>query len=204
MGREVYVTVKNIGAGTVDVSQPLYGAAGMRTYTFRRFKYMLDFSGFSLLSRFEIEDVEFNCTGRRVGVHAAAWPGTPSGSCPAPSTGRRTGASASTGAGCQGMFVDMCQFLSNEQSLAAVDRTTIALNVQANDVKLRNNRIVRFAHFAVMNGSGHLIHANHFFQGDDAAAGVRRGGAGLHPDQRLDRGDRQLHRQLLHRMGQRA
>jgi len=70
----------------------------------------------------------------------------------------------------------MCQFLSNEQSVAAVDRTTICLNIQANDVKLRNNRIVRFAHFAIMNGTGHLIHANHFFQGDNSTAGVRRAG----------------------------
>ncbi|MFZ1347155.1 MAG: right-handed parallel beta-helix repeat-containing protein, partial [Tabrizicola sp.] len=42
--------------------------------------------------------------------------------------------------------------------------------------KIRNNRIVRFAHFAVMNGTGHLIHANHFFQGDNTSAGVRRAG----------------------------
>jgi hypothetical protein len=74
------------------------------------------------------------------------------------------------------MFVDMCQFLSNEQSIPAVARTTIAMNVQANDVKLRNNRIVRFAHFAVVNGTGHLIHANHFFQGDSEVAGVRHAG----------------------------
>ena len=83
---------------------------------------------------------------------------------------------SSAGSGCQGMFVDMCQFLSNEQSVPAVDRITIAMNVQANDTKIRNNRIVRFAHFAVMNGTGHLIHANHFFQGDNTSAGVRRAG----------------------------
>ena len=35
---------------------------------------------------------------------------------------------------------------------------------------------MRFAHFAVVNGTGHLIHANHFFQGDDVVAGVRRAG----------------------------
>jgi len=27
-----------------------------------------------------------------------------------------------------------------------------------------------------MNGTGHLIHANHFFQGDDEPAGLRRAG----------------------------
>ena len=63
VGREVYVQAKNIGAGTITLSQPLFGAAGTRTYTFTRYKYLLDFSGFSLLSRFEIQDVEFNCLG---------------------------------------------------------------------------------------------------------------------------------------------
>lgn len=175
VGREVYVKSTNVAAGTVELSQPLWGAAGTRTYTFRRFRYMLDFSGFEQLSRFEIEDVEFNCVGN---CSAVMLPLTGSTQRFLSCTFNRPldRAITSTGAGCQGMFVDMCQFLSNEQSIPAVSRTTIAMNVQANDVKLRNNRIVRFAHFAVINGTGHLIHANHFFQGDSADAGVRRAG----------------------------
>jgi hypothetical protein len=82
----------------------------------------------------------------------------------------------STGSGCQGLYVDYCQFLSNEQSLPAQSRTTIALNIQANDAKIRNNRIVRFRHFAVMNGTSHMVQSNHFFQGDDEPAGVRLAG----------------------------
>lgn len=165
----------NVAAGTVELSRPLWGAAGTRPYTFRRFKYMLDFSGFDLLSRFELEDIEFFCQGA---CSAVMLPVTGS-------TARFVSCSfnrpldrgiSSIGTGCQGMFVDMCQFLSNEQPLNAVDRTSIALNVNANDTKLRNNRVVRFAHFAVMNGTGHLIHANHFFQGDENPAGLRRAG----------------------------
>ncbi len=175
VGREVYVKSKNVAAGTIDLSQPLFAAAGTRTYTFRRFKYMLDFSGFDLLGRFEFEDIEFNCLGACSGVMLAR----------AGATQRFMSCSfnrpldrgiTSIGTGCQGMFVDMCQFLSNEQALNVVDRTSIALNIQANDVKLRNNRAVRFAHFAVVNGTGHLIHANHFFQGDDGGSGLRRAG----------------------------
>jgi hypothetical protein len=159
----------------VTISQPLYAAVGTRNYTFRRFKYMLDFSGFGLLSRFELEDIEFNCLGIGSGVLLPMAGNTQRFmSCSFNRPLDR--AISSAGSGCQGMFVDMCQFLSNEQSVPAVDRTTIAMNVQANDTKLRNNRIVRFAHFAVMNGTGHLIHANHFFQGDNTTAGVRRAG----------------------------
>ncbi|OYX25135.1 MAG: hypothetical protein B7Z10_07255 [Rhodobacterales bacterium 32-66-7] len=175
VGREVYVRSKNIAAGTLELSQPLWGAVGTRPYTFRRFRYMLDFGGFEQLSRFEIEDVEFNCLGNCSGVML---PVTGSTQRFVSCTFNRPldRGLTSTGTGCQGMFVDMCQFLSNEQSIPAVSRTTIAMNVQANDVKLRNNRIVRFAHFAVVNGTGHLVHANHFFQGDSEVAGVRRAG----------------------------
>lgn len=175
VGREVYVTAKNVGAGTLTISQPLYAAVGTRPYTFRRFKYMLDFSGFDLMSRFELEDIEFNCLGIGSGVLLPMSGSTQRFMSCTFNRPKDRGIS-SAGTGCQGMFVDMCQFLSNEQSVPAVDRTTIAMNVQANDTKLRNNRIVRFAHFAIMNGTGHLIHANHFFQGDSTTAGVRRAG----------------------------
>jgi hypothetical protein len=175
VGREVYVKSKNVAAGTLEVSQPLFGAAGTRTYTFRRFKYLLDFSGFNQLSRFELEDIEFNCLGECSGVMLSPVGATMRFVSCSFNRPRDRGIS-SIGTGCQGMFVDMCQFLSNEQALDVVDRTSIALNVQANDVKLRNNRVVRFAHFAVVNGTGHLIHANHFFQGDDAGSGLRRAG----------------------------
>jgi hypothetical protein len=73
-------------------------------------------------------------------------------------------------------MVDLCQFLSNELDVPAQDRTTIALNVNANDAKLRENRVVRFAHFAILGGSGHLVIGNHFFHGDDLPAGARRAG----------------------------
>lgn len=36
--------------------------------------------------------------------------------------------------------------------------------------------MVRFAHFAILGGSGHLVIGNHFFQGDEALAGLRRAG----------------------------
>jgi hypothetical protein len=175
VGREVYVRSKNVGAGTVELSQPLWGAAGTRTFTFTRYKYVLDFSGFSALSKFEITDVEFQCNGIASGILLA-----PEGSifrlADSVVNLPKDRGITSTGSGCQGMLVDQCQFLSNEQSVDAQDRTTVALNVNGNDVKIRDNRIVRFAHFAVMNGSGHLILGNHFFQGDNAEAGVRRAG----------------------------
>ena len=175
VGREVYVTSKDIGAGTVEISRPCWGSAGTRSYTFTRYKYLLDFSGFAQLGRFELQNIEFQCNGR---ASALMLP-------PAGDTFRIADCSfnkpkdrgiTSIGYGCQGIFVDRCQFLSNEQPLNAQDRTSIALNVNANDAKIRNNRVVRFAHFAIMGGSGNMFIGNHFFQGDDQTAGVRRAG----------------------------
>ncbi|NUB45127.1 right-handed parallel beta-helix repeat-containing protein [Fertoebacter nigrum] len=175
VGREVYVLSKNVGAGTLDLSQPLWAAAGTRTFTFHRYKYVLDFSGFSSLQKFEVTDIEFQCNGEASAIMLA-----PSGNtfrlADSVVNKPKDRGITSIGAGCQGMFVDQCQFLSNEQPLRAQDRTTIALNVNSNDAKIRDNRIVRFAHFAVMNGTGHMFIGNHFFQGDEETAGVRRAG----------------------------
>ncbi|MFV2003398.1 MAG: glycosyl hydrolase family 28-related protein, partial [Paracoccaceae bacterium] len=68
VGREVYVSARNVGAGTITLSQPLYNAAGTQTYTFTRFKYILDFSGYSKFSKFTITDVEFQCAGNASGI----------------------------------------------------------------------------------------------------------------------------------------
>lgn len=175
VGREVYVTAKNLTNGSLTLSQPLWGGAGTRIFSFRRFKYLLDFSGFEELTRFEYDRMDFNCNGYASGVML-------------PKIGLtltfrdsvfnrpKDRAITSTGTGCQGLIVDSCQFWSNEQAALVQDRRTIALNINANDAKLRSNRVVRFAHFAVAAGGGHLVHGNHFFQGDTATAGIRRAG----------------------------
>ena len=175
VGREVYVAAKNVAAGTVQLSVPLWGAVGTRTFTFTRFKYLLDFSGFATLSRFEIVNMELQCDGR---ASAVMLPQTGASFRFADCTVNRPKdrGITSIGTACQGMFVDQCQFLSNEQALPAQDRTSIALNVNANDAKIRDNRIVRFAHFAIMAGTGNMFIGNHFFQGDNTTVGVRRAG----------------------------
>lgn len=175
VGREVYVRSKNVGAGTIELSQPLFGAAGTRTFTFQRYQYLLDFSGFDNLQRFEIDSLEFGCNGLASGVMLAR-EGLIFQIENCVFNRPRDRGITSTGQGCAGLFVDKCQFWSNEQPMPAQERTTIALNVNANDTKIRDNRIVRFAHFAVMAGAGHIVTGNHFFQGDDQTPGARRAG----------------------------
>ncbi len=82
----------------------------------------------------------------------------------------------SIGSGCQGMFVDRCQFLSPEESALVPNRKTIALNTNANDIKLRDNRATQFRHFALVAGQNSFISGNHFFQGDSVSNGIRSAG----------------------------
>jgi hypothetical protein len=120
VGREVYVTDTDVAAGTIQMSRELYDAAGTQTFTFRRFKYMLDFSGFSKLSKFAISNVDFQCRGEASGLILAkkgigfhlrdVWITLP-----------KDRGCTSVGEGCQGMMVDRCQFLSTETNKLVPD-----------------------------------------------------------------------------------
>ncbi|QUS35049.1 glycosyl hydrolase family 28-related protein [Falsirhodobacter algicola] len=176
--REIYVRAVNVGAGTVELNLPPGSVGGTRTFTFERFRYMLDFSGFEKMSKFEITDMELQCDGIASAILLPP-AGTVFRIADCVINKPKDRGITSIGTGCQGLMVDQCQFLSNEQSDKVQDRTTIALNVNSNDTKLRNNRVVKFAHFAVMKGTGHMFIGNHFFHGDDEPSGVRRAGVVL-------------------------
>lgn len=174
VGREVYVRSKNVAANTIELSRPLF-LAGTRTFTFEKFQHMLDFSGFDLNSKFELNSIEFLCNGVASCISLGR-----SGS-----VFRITNCTinrpmdkgvTSIGRGCQDLHIDDCQFISNEQSLLVQDRKTMVFNVNANDIKIRNNRSSRFGTFGVCAGTGGIFMGNHFFGGDDSENGVRRAG----------------------------
>lgn len=175
VGREVYVKDKDEAAGELTLSQPLHSAASSQSYTFSRFKYLLDFSGFDSLQRFQVEDIEFGCFGKASGImlpkDGLAWHIRDCWF-----TKPKDRGITSIGKGCNGMALDACEFLSDEYDTLVQFRTTICYNTNSNDVKIRNNRSVRFRHFGVMNGGGHIISGNHFWQGDNSVDGERSAG----------------------------
>ncbi|NCO87191.1 MAG: right-handed parallel beta-helix repeat-containing protein [Rhodobacterales bacterium] len=175
VGREVYVRAVNVAQQRITLSRELYDAAGTQTFTFRRFKYLLDFSGYEELSQFVLADIEFQCDGEASAVMLARQ-GLTFALRDCFITRPKDRGITSIGTGCQGMLIDRCQFQSNEQSANVLSRTTIGLNANANDVKIRDNRAVMFKHFAVLGGTGSLISGNHWFQGDTTSNGVRIGG----------------------------
>ncbi|WP_085837501.1 glycosyl hydrolase family 28-related protein [Aquimixticola soesokkakensis] len=174
VGREVYVKAVNVGAGSLTLSQPFYGAASTQTYTFTRYKYVLDFTGFSKLSQFQLSDVEFLLNGRASAIAMA-----PAGEtfhvkdCHFKKPKDR--GITSIGTGCQDLQIDRCHFYSNESNLAATARTSIGFNVNANDSKIRNNRMQHMGHSMILFGNGHLIVGNHCFQGDQLTDSPRKG-----------------------------
>ncbi|WP_170530035.1 glycosyl hydrolase family 28-related protein [Ruegeria arenilitoris] len=175
VGREIYVRSKDEGAGEITLNAPIYDAAGTQTFTFVAFKYLLDFSGFSALQKFAMEDIEFQCNGRCSAIRLS--PGGNTFVLKNCFVSRPLDRGiTSIGVGCQGMLIDGCQFLSSEESLDVPDRSSIAINANANDVKLRHNRAVRFHHFAVLGGDNNLVLGNHYFQGDSVSNGVRNAG----------------------------
>ncbi|MEM9318815.1 MAG: glycosyl hydrolase family 28-related protein [Pseudomonadota bacterium] len=175
VGREVYVKSKNEANGSVELSAALWGAPTSQSYTFTRFRYLLDFIGWQNLQRFRLEGIEFLATNRSSCVMM-------------PSdglifqvedcffTGPKDRGLTSAGDGCQGLELDGCQFLSSEQSLRVQDRVSIGFNVNAGDAKIRDNRAVRFRHFGVVGGTGNIIAGNHCFQGDAETDGLRSPG----------------------------
>lgn len=175
VGREVYVTSKSVGAQTITLSQPLYGAAGSQSYVFRRFRYMLDFSGYENLDQFVLTDIDFQCDGEASAIMLA-----PQGlifqvkDCALLKPKDR--GITSIGTGCQGMLIDRNNFQSNEQGQTVASRSTLVFNANANDVKVRDNRVAQFKHFCVLAGSGNLVSGNHWFHGDTTTDGIRLGG----------------------------
>jgi hypothetical protein len=175
VGREVYVTAVNAAQGRITLSAPLWGAPAQQDYTFTRFKYLLDFSGFENLQRFVVSDIEFLSAGRCSGLMLPL-DGIVFQVQDCFFTGPKDRGVTSPGEGCQGMQIDRCQFISQEQPLRVQDRTSIAFNTNCSDVKIRDNRAVKFLHFGVMGGPGNIVTGNHFFQGDDETNGLRSAG----------------------------
>jgi len=178
VGREVYVRAKDIASNSLTLSQGLWAAAGTRTFTFQRYAYMLDFSGFAELSRFELHRIEFACGGVASAINLGVT-GSVFAIADCTFNKPKDRGITSIGEGCQDLHIDRCQFFSNEQGLPVQNRSTIVFNSNANDIKIRDNRVSRFAHFGVVAGSGGIFVGNHFFGGDDEAVGLRRAGVVL-------------------------
>lgn len=175
VGREVYVKSVNVGAASCEISQPLYGPNSTQTYTFTRYKYILDFMGFENLRRLTFSEVEFQMNGYCNGVMLSKeGENIQFKDCFFIKPEHKGITSA--GRACQDLHLEQCQWISNEQSLEADQRVSVGFNVNANDTKIRDCRFQRMGLSAIINGTGHMVTGNHFFQGDDFSNAPRVAG----------------------------
>ena len=172
VGREVYVVSKNVGAATLTLSQPLWGGNATRTFTFSRYKYMLDFSGFTDLSRFELNEIEFILSYEASAVNLPRGGNlTRFDRCTFQSP--RDRAITSTSIGCQGIVIESCLF---NAGIPNTPLEIIGFNVNANDAKIRNNRSAFCTHFGVFSGGSHIILGNHIFPSGNGTPTLGRAG----------------------------
>src|SRR6056300_1564442 len=175
VGREIDVRSVNPATQTVELSEALYDAEGTQDFTFTRFKYMLDFSGFQKLSKFNLDNIEFQCNGKANGIMMAQ-EGMIFHVLDCYITKPKFRGITSSGHACQGMLIDRCHFVTNESSVHAADRVSIAFNINANDAKIRDNWASQFRHFCLLSGANNIVSGNHFYQGDGVPNGVRLAG----------------------------
>ena len=170
VGCEVYVREVNVAAQEIRLSGPLYAAAGRQNYGFQRFKYVLDFSGFDLFSQLVLLDLGILCRGYALGI---MMPGSGVANTLKNYfiTRLKDRGLTSIGSGCQCMFIEECQFITNEGGTNAQNRTSIGMNANANDLKIRNNCVSQFRHFAILGRQNYVILGNHVFQGDSVVYG---------------------------------
>jgi hypothetical protein len=175
VGREIYVKAVNVASSSLTLSAPMFGGSATRNFTFTRDQYLLDFSGMEQLDRFYIDQVEMLCNTLCSGVLLA-----PEGEMfhmhDCMMVRPKDRAITSPGNGCQDMVVDRCEFLSPDMEKTVSQRTSIAINANKNDLKIRNNRFVMFKHTMVLGGAGNVIVGNHWFQGDYETDGIRTAG----------------------------
>ncbi len=175
VGREVYVKEVDIAGGKVTLSQPLWGANASQTYTFRRFRYILDFSGFDQFSKLIVANMHFQCAGYCSAIMLPR-DGFVNAFDRCDVTKPKDRGITSIGTGCQGLSIDNSIFSSNESPVDVANRTSIAFNVNANDVKVRACVFQHFRHTGILNGTGHQFVGNHWYQGDSARTDIRLAG----------------------------
>ena len=173
VGREVYVREVDIPNAKLILSQPLYAAAASQSYSFTRFRYMLDYSGFTSINRQCLMQIEF-LGNRRASAVMLAQSGTAWHIHDCWFVRPKDRGITSIGEGCNGISIESNEFLSPDSDQDVGQRTSIAINTNKNDMKIRNNRVVQFLHFAVVAGGGHLFIGNHWWQGDNAGEGAAR------------------------------
>ncbi|WP_112323184.1 glycosyl hydrolase family 28-related protein [Oceanibium sediminis] len=175
VGREVYVRGRNPAANELTLSQPLYRAGASQSYTFTRFKYMLDFSGFERVNQFMVDSIQFDGEGRGNGIllpEVGIW--WTIRNCWFFKAGLR--GITSFGDACQGITIEQCEFNASDSADPIATRKSVGFNTNKNDPKIRDCRAINLRHFGVLSGNGNIVNGNHFWSDEPDDPGDRTAG----------------------------
>lgn len=164
VGCEVFVRAKDIAAETVDLSQPLFGAGGVQSYTFERHRYVLDFSGFRTFGALCLDNVALSLDGRASGILLP--PG--GGPCRIDEClfdSPRDRAITSPGAAFNGLRIDSSTFLADHRQTLAARRKSVAVNINGPGGVVRDTRFQGFGAALVLGGENHRIEGSRFCAG---------------------------------------
>jgi len=173
VGREVYVRSVDAATRSLTLSQPLHGASGQQQFTFHRYKYLLDFSGFEEVSQFQLENISLECDGIASGVLLAT-------------SGRKFSLRnclidqpkdrglTSAGTGCVGLTIAATQILGDESP--SQRRETVGLNANGNYLRIHDSVFGHLTHFAVVAGAGASITGNEWTHGHQVERSRPQGG----------------------------
>ena len=163
LARETYVTAVN-SATEITINTYAISAQRNQQYTFTKFSYILDFSGFDQLSRLNIDHVNFLLKGMASGIMLGTdgignhiennWFVDPK---------NRGITDFNTGA--RGISINSNEMTTTAEAYQNPERYPVAITISHNDSKIRSNRIAQFRHSIVIHGGGALIIGNHWWQG---------------------------------------
>lgn len=167
LSRETYVT-EVINGTDIGINTYAISAQTNQQYTFTKFGYLLDFSGFNQLSRLSIDHVNFSLRGMVSGIMMGSdgianhiesnWILDP-----------KNRGITDFNSGARGISINNNEMVSNATAYADSLRYPVAITISNNDPKIRSNRIAMFRHAMIIHGGGALITGNHWWQGVENA-----------------------------------
>lgn len=113
---DIYVSGRDVAAGSLSLSAPLDGVTGAHEFTFTRFRYLLDFSGLTALHRLALCDVQLLCDGQASGIMMAL-EGAHFTLRDSVIRDVRDRGLTSAGTGCAGLVLERCGFNNEGGSL---------------------------------------------------------------------------------------
>lgn len=154
IGREVFVAATEPERGMLRLSRPPWGAAARGSYTFRRFRYAIDLSGFERLSGLTLDGVTVECGGVASAVllpsDGAEFAAR---DCRFVGIGHR--GISSPGTGCRELGIERCTFRSEGPG-------AVGLSANCGGAVIRDSRFEGTQIGAILRGSGHRVIGNRF------------------------------------------